>query len=278
MDADLLRIPVGPGAMHVARFGQGGPPVILIHGFGTCSFLWRNVGARLAEAACTAYAIDLIGHGESDRPFDADFSIAAQAEYVDAAMTALRLARATVVGVDVGGGVALRLAATRPERVERLMLINSIGLDEFPGDLRALNRNTARSVLRVTQGVMGVAPLLTPLLEGSVVSPDHMPARLVARYLAPYVGREGVRHLLVLARSIRAADLEELDLRQIRVPSVILWGEEDKWLDARLPDRLANAIPGARLIRIPGVARLLPEEKPDLVTTEIIALLREHER
>ena len=264
--------------MHVARFGQGGPPVILIHGFGTCSFLWRNVGARLAEAACTAYAIDLFGYGESDRPFDADFSIDAQSEYVDTAMTALRLARATVVGVDVGGGVALRLAATRPERVERLMLINSLGLDEYPGDLRALNRNTARSVLRVTQGVMGVAPLLTPLLEGSVVSPDHMPPRLVARYLAPYVGREGVRHLLVLARSIRTADLEDLDLRQIRVPTVILWGAEDKWLDERLPDRLANAIPGARLLRIPGVARLLPEEKPDLVTNEIIALLREHER
>ena len=264
--------------MHVARFGQGGPPVILIHGFGTCSFLWRNVGPRLAEAACTAYALDLFGYGESDRPFDADFSIAAQAEYVDAAMTALRLARATVVGVDLGGGVAMRLAATRPERVERLMLINSIGLDESPGDLKALNRNTARSVVRVTRGVMGVAPLLTPLLEGSVVSPDHMPPRLVARYLAPYVGRDGVRHLLVLARSIRTDDLEELDLREIRVPTVILWGEEDHWLDERLPDRLANAIPGSRLIRVPGVARLIPEEKPDLVTNEIIALLREHDR
>ena len=264
--------------MHVARFGQGGPPVILIHGFGTCSFLWRQVGARLAESACTAYAIDLFGHGESDRPFDADFSIEAQAEYVDAAMTTLRLARATVVGVDLGGGVALRLAATRPERVERLMLINSIAFDEFPGDLKTLNRNTAKSVLRITQGVMGVAPLLTPLLEGSVLSPDHMPPRLVARYLAPYVGREGVRHLLVLARSVRSADLEELDLRTIRVPTVILWGEEDKWLDARVGDRLASAIPAARLTRVPGVARLIPEEKPDLVTSEIIALLREHDR
>jgi pimeloyl-ACP methyl ester carboxylesterase len=264
--------------MHVARFGQGGPPVILIHGFGTCSFLWRHVGPRLAEAACTAYAIDLFGYGESDRPFDADFSIAAQAEYLDAALTALRLARATFVGVDLGGGVALRLAVTRPERVERLMLINSLGLDAVPGDLRALNRSTARSVVRVTQGVMGAAPLLTPILEGSVVSPDHMPPRLVGRYLAPYVGRDGVRHLLVLGRSIRTADLEELDLRQIRVPTLLLWGEEDRWLDDRLPDRLANSIPGARLIRVPGVARLIPEEKPDLVTNEIVAFLREIER
>lgn len=276
IDADLLRIPVGPGVMHVARFGHGGPPVILIHGFGTSSFLWRHVGPQLAQAACTAYAIDLFGHGESDRPFDADFSIPAQAEYVDVALTALRIARATIVGVDLGGGVALRLAATRPERVERLVLINSIALDEIPaGDLKALNRYTARSVLRVARGVMGVAPLLTPILQGSVVSPDHMPMPLVARYLAPYVGREGVRHLLALARSIRAGDLDEAELRRIRAPTLILWGEEDRWLDGRVGDRLANAIPGARLERIPGVARLIPEENPALVASEILSFLRE---
>lgn len=276
IDADLLRIPVGPGAMHVARFGHGGPPIILVHGFGTCSFLWRHVGPLLAEAACTAYAIDLLGYGESDRPLDADFSIAAQAEYLDTALTALRLPRAAIAGVDLGGGVALRLAATRPERVERLILINSIALDEVVGgDLRMLNRNTARFVVRASKGVMGVAPLLTPLLEGSVVSPDHMPPRLVARYLAPYVGRDGVNHLLVLARSIREADIEELNLRAVRAPTLILWGDEDKWLDARLPDRLSNALPGSRIVRLPGVARLLPEEIPARVADEIIGLIRE---
>ncbi|HUF25616.1 MAG TPA: alpha/beta hydrolase [Gemmatimonadaceae bacterium] len=264
--------------MHVARFGHGGPPIILIHGFATCSFLWRNVGPMLAEAACTAYAVDLFGYGESDRPFDADFSIAAQAEYLDAAMTALRVARATLVGVDLGGGVAMRVAATRPERVERLVLINSIGLDAFPGDdIRLLNRNTAKFVLRVRRGVMGAAPLLTPILEGSVLSPEHMPPRLVARYLAPYVGQDGVNHLLLLARSIDSDDLEDLDLRAIQAPTLILWGEEDRWLDDRLPDRLANAIPGARLVRIPGIARLLPEENPERAAEEIIDFLRERE-
>lgn len=263
--------------MHVARFGHGGPPILLVHGFGTCSFLWRHVGPELAGAACTAYAIDLFGYGESDRPADADYSIAAQTEYLDTALTALRLSRATIAGVDLGGGIALRLAATRPDRVERLILINSIGPGGVAGgDLRMLNRRTARFVLRASRGVMGAAPLLTPLLEGSVVSPDHMPPRLVARYLAPYVGRDGVSHLLALARAIRAADLEEVDLRAVRAPVLILWGEEDKWLDPRVPDRLANALPGSRLVRFPGVARLLPEEAPSRVADEIIGFVREN--
>ena len=77
LDADLLRIPVGPGSLHVERYGHGGAPIVLVHGFGTCSFLWREVGPALAVANRTAFAIDLFGYGESDRPFDADFSIAA---------------------------------------------------------------------------------------------------------------------------------------------------------------------------------------------------------
>jgi pimeloyl-ACP methyl ester carboxylesterase len=74
--------------MHVERFGHGGTAVILLHGFATSSFLWRNVAPAITEAGHTAYAVDLFGHGESDRPFDADFGIASQAEYLDAAMTA----------------------------------------------------------------------------------------------------------------------------------------------------------------------------------------------
>ena len=87
-DADLLRIPVGPGSMHVDRYGHGGTPIVLLHGFGTSCFLWRTVGPALASARHTAYGVDLFGYGESDRPFDAEFGIAAQAEYLDRALTA----------------------------------------------------------------------------------------------------------------------------------------------------------------------------------------------
>jgi len=76
--------------MHVERYGHGGAPILLVHGFATCSFLWREVGPTLAIAGRTAFAIDLFGYGESDRPFDAQFGIAAQSEYLDRALTALR--------------------------------------------------------------------------------------------------------------------------------------------------------------------------------------------
>src|SRR5882757_8825135 len=80
MQADILRAPVGPGAMHVERYGHGGTAVILLHGFGTCNFLWRAIAPAITAAGHTAYSVDLLGHGQSDRPLDADFGIAPQAE------------------------------------------------------------------------------------------------------------------------------------------------------------------------------------------------------
>ncbi|MEX2110857.1 MAG: alpha/beta hydrolase [Gemmatimonadaceae bacterium] len=274
MQADVLRVPVGPGAMHVERYGHGGTPVILVHGFGTCNFLWRAVAPAITAAGHTAYSLDLLGHGQSDRPLDADFGIAAQAEYLDAAMTVLRVARGVIVGVDIGGDVAMKLAATRPDRVEKLVLINTPAFEELPAkDITQMQRRTARFVFSLSRGVMGAAPLLEGVLKGSVVDQEHMPMRLVARYLAPFVGKDGANHLLTLASSIRP-DLDEDDYGAIQAPTLILWGEEDKWVDGKLADRLANAIPNARLVRLAGVARLVPEENPEHLSELLLDFIK----
>jgi len=276
MQADQLRVPVGPGAMHVERFGHGGTAVILIHGFPTSSFLWRNIAPAITDAGHTAYAIDLFGHGESDRPYDSDFGIASQSEYLDAAMTALRVARGILVGVDIGGDIALRLAATRPERVAKLVLINTPAFDELPAkDITQLQRNTARFAVRTTRGILGAAPLVEAVLKASVADPEkHMPTKLIARYLAPFVGKEGPNHLLTLANSISAEDLEDIELRDIHVPALLLWGEEDAFVDAKIGEKLSNALPDGRLVRVPGVGRLLPEENPQFLTEHLLDFMR----
>jgi len=276
MQADVLRVPVGPGAMHVERFGHGGTAVILIHGFVTSSFLWRNVAPAITDAGHTAYAIDLFGHGESDRPIDADFGIAAQAEYLDAAMTALRVARGIIVGVDIGGNVALRLAATRPERVEKLVLINTPAFDELPArDITQMQRSTAKFAFRTTRGVLGAAPLIEGVLKGSVADPEtRMPVKLIARYLAPFAGQDGVNHLLTLASSITADDMEDIELQTIHVPALIVWGDEDQWVDPKMADRLVNALPDGRLVRLAGIGRLVPEENPEQMTSLLLDFMK----
>lgn len=260
--------------MHVERYGHGGAPILLVHGFGTCSFLWREVGPMLASANRTAFAIDLFGYGESDRPFDALFGISAQSEYLDRALTALRLSKATIVGVDLGGAVAMHLAYSRPERVERLVLVNPIAFEEIPAeDIKSLQRNTARFALRISHGVLGAAPLLRELLMSSVADPERMPDALLARYLAPYVGDEGLKHLLTLARSVDEDDFQEIELGQIDCPTLIIWGDQDKFVSPKLADRLADAIPGSRVLRMPRSGRLVPEEAPEAVAHAILEMV-----
>jgi pimeloyl-ACP methyl ester carboxylesterase len=263
--------------MHVERYGHGGAPVVLIHGFGTCSFLWRNVAPALAVTQHTAYAVDLLGYGESDRPFDADFGLAAQADYLERALTALRVARAAVVGVDIGAAIALRLAALRPERVARLVLVNPVPLDDLPAeDIRVMQRNTARFALRVSRGLFGASPLLTPILTASVVNPEHMPPALVGRYLAPFVGQEGVTHLLALARAVKTDDLEDLDLSQVRAHTLIVRGEKDEWVDASVARKLAAELPDSRIVNFPEAARLVPEEAPEDLAGLIASFVSPH--
>ena len=264
-------MPIGPGSLHVERYGLGGPAVLLVHGFGTNSFVWRNVGPSIALANLTAFAVDMFGYGASDRPFDADYGIAAQAEYLDRALTALRMARATVVGLDLGGAVALRFAAAHPERVEKLVLINPVAFDEIPGDdVKSLQRNTGRFALRISRGVMGAAPLMRELLRNSVADPATMPDALVGRYMAPYVGSEGVDHLLRTARVIDKDDMDEVDLRALPQPTLILWGERDPWVSSKVADELANTIGGSKLVRLPNASRLVPEDAPEMVAELVL--------
>lgn len=260
---DHIRVPVGPGELHAERFGFGDHPLVLLHGFGTSSFLWRSVAPALPLGQVTAWALDLLGHGESDRPPEGEFGIAAQASCVEQAMTSLRIGRATLVGVDLGAAVALRLAATRPARVHGLVVISP----PAPGkgrsdDLSEMGRLAAKHLFEATRGMLGAAAWLGPLLEKSVASAEAMPVKLVTRYSAPFVGADGVRHLQALANAVSDDDMSDVDLGRITARTLVLRGDQDAWCTPGDATRLATAIKGAELRTVPGVGRLVPEEAP----------------
>ncbi len=279
MYTEHLRIPVGVGALHAERTGRGGPPILLVHGFGTCAFVWRAIAPRLANAGFTAVAIDLLGHGESDRPDDASYGLAAQAEYLERALTALRMPAASVVGLDIGALVALLLAGRRPERVSRLALISPVDPRDLPGaEIRALQRMSARAALGAN-ALFGASPLLQPLLQGAVADAAHMPALLQARYLAPFVGNDGVSRLLQLASAVDLDEDAGLLLRAVRCPTLLVEGaavgetEGDSAATAFLRAELSQASP--RLARAPDAGRLVPEDAPEWLTRALLGWIRD---
>ena len=275
MYIEHLRIPVGAGSLHVERVGRGGPPVVLVHGFGTCAFLWRAVAPRLANAGLTVLSFDLMGYGESDRPEDGGYGIVAQAEYLDRAMAALRLPKAVVVGQDIGALVAVQLAARRPERVDRLFLISPAEPDDLPGpSVRALQRAAARVSLG-GQGMLAAAHVLAPLLRESSAKPELMTDLLVARYTAPYVGDDGLPHLLELARSLELEEDEGLQLANVRAPVLIALGKLDiankeEPLRSMASDLASSGVPMREEI-IPGSGAFPAEDQPERLSKLILS-------
>ena len=105
---------------------------------------------------------------------------------------------------------------------------------------------------------------------------ERMPPVLIGRYLAPFVGHEGVTHLLALARAVRPADLEDVDLAQVRAHTMIVRGEKDAWVESDVSRKLSEAIADSRLVTLPEAARLVPEEAPDDLATLISAFISPH--
>ncbi|HLY75883.1 MAG TPA: alpha/beta hydrolase, partial [Planctomycetota bacterium] len=108
----------------VADLGQG-PPVVLVHGLGGSLYDWRHLIRPLAEHR-RVIAVDLLGSGESDLPVDEDYSIPAQARRLRGLLEAMNVVRSDFVGNSYGGGIILRFAEDWPERVTRLVLMNSV--------------------------------------------------------------------------------------------------------------------------------------------------------
>src|SRR5207245_7683108 len=112
------------------RMGHS-PALILLLGSPSSSHPWRNVIYPLA-ATFDVLSPDLLGYGDSDKRLDADLAIAAQARYMVAFMESIGVHQAAVVGHDIGGGIAQLMAADEPQRVARLILVDSVVGNNWP--------------------------------------------------------------------------------------------------------------------------------------------------
>jgi abhydrolase domain-containing protein 6 len=227
---------------HLRYFvGGDGPPLVLIHGIGSSSEDWSLIVRDLTRAH-RVYAPDLLGWGGSDKPRDGDYSVAAQTELVRGFLDAVHLGRPDVGGLSMGGWIALRLAATHPERVQRLVLIDSIGLD-FPTTLD-------ESVFAPT--TMDEARHLLWLQSDDFAK---LPDFVVSDFL-----RRARRESWILRASMRSMltrrDVMDGKLQRVTMPTLIVWGTTDRLAPPSLAARLHRELPRSQVVMIPGCGHL----------------------
>jgi pimeloyl-ACP methyl ester carboxylesterase len=251
------------GDRFVSYVEQGaGSPVVLIHGIPTWGYLWHRQIPVLAQTH-KVLVPDLLGFGYSDKRDCFDRSIARQAEMLDAWMQALECDSATIIAHDIGGGVALRLATLYPERVARLCVINTICYDSWPIELMLQFGHPG------AKGLLSAATVLTLLRQALKQGFAHTPeSDEFEGLLAPYRTEVGKLSLIRNASALNSNLTTEITARlgEITVPTLILWGEDDKFQVIKYAERLAFDIPRARLVRVADARHFVMLDQPDEVT------------
>lgn len=239
--------------------GGDGPPLLLIHGIGSSSEDWALILRDLTRAH-RVYAPDLLGFGGSDKPPDGDYSIAAQTELMRGFMDAVHLGRADAGGVSMGGWVALRLAATHPERVQRLILADTAGLD-FP--------TTLTEASFAPQTMEEARHLLWLQSDEFTRLPDFV----VRDYL-----RRAKSGSPVLRASMRSMltrrDVLDGKLQRVTMPVLLIWGTADRLVPPSTAARFQHELPQARLVMIPGCGHLAVIECRAKVMPVVLEWLR----
>lgn len=248
------------------RAGKG-PLIVLVHGMAGSSATWKPVIELLAEHF-TVVAPDMPGHGRSDKP-RGDYSLGAQASVLRDLLHHLDLGPATVVGQSLGGGITLQFAYQYPELCQRVVLVCAGGLgDEVSPLLRGLALPGVEYVLPAV-----VAPIFGNVLAGAGrllgkvglrPSPEVVQMWLAYSSLADHATRTAFLHTLrsvVDHRGQRVSALDKLYLAQ-QLPTLIVWGDQDRIIPVQHAHDAHAAIPGSRLEIFEGCGHFLHAEEP----------------
>ena len=228
--AQLVEIHGQPVSYH--RLGDG-PALVLVHGITSSSRTWRSVMHGLAKEH-TVIEPDLLGHGRSAKP-RGDYSLGAYASGIRDLLAVLEVPRATVVGHSLGGGIAMQFAYQFPERLDRLVLVDSGGLgEEVSMALRAATLPGAEVVLPL---LFGPLPRRAGRAIGSVLSRFGLRASANTRGLAEgleSLGSADARRAFVhTARGVIDPLGQRVDARDRLylsrdVPTMLIWGDRDR--------------------------------------------------
>jgi pimeloyl-ACP methyl ester carboxylesterase len=243
-----------------------GPPLILIHGTPSRSYIWRDVAMRLADRF-TVYVYDLLGFGQSERKEGLDVSISGQSRLLAELVEAWELEAPSVAGHDIGGAIALRTHLLEDVPFGCIALLDSV-------ILRPWITPTTRHV-RAHLDAYATMPvaIFEAVIASHLRTATHRPLDegAFATYLEGWRGELGQKLYLQ-----KDAQLDEDDtipfeslLPSLGVPVRIIWGEQDAWLDPSLAERLHETIPGSDLVLLPETGHFAMEDSPQEVAAAL---------
>lgn len=263
-DLDGLRI-------HYLEKGEG-TPLVLIHGYTSSTYTWKDQFAELAKQY-RVIAVDLKGFGFSDKP-DGDYSRRAQGEVVARLLDKLNIERAWLVGNSMGGETALNVAADHPEKVLGLVLIDSAGVKVqgrtslAPWYLQLPVVGRLLTALALTSDRLVRAGLEKSFYDDSKITDER-----VSAYYQPLRTLGGQLSATRARAQFELFPVED-KIPLIKAPTLIIWGAEDELIPLEAGRKLNELITGSKLVVFDKCGHVPHEEMPERVLSEITGFVK----
>ena len=245
--------------------GQG-PPVLLIHGWPTSSFLWRNIMPAIAEHR-RVLAIDLPGLGESDKPLDITYDLEFYKNIIDGFLEAVGAGDKVALGVhDMGGPIGLYWASQRSDRLERLAVLNTLLYPELSWAVRAFLfgiKIPGLGALASSRWGLSMS-MRVGVDDSSRLRPDT-----IEGVCAPFPDRASRRALVQTIRQLPLSGLDVIAewLPTVTTPVKAVYGANDRILPRieQTVERLCEDVPQTEVVRIDDCGHFLQEDRPEIV-------------
>jgi pimeloyl-ACP methyl ester carboxylesterase len=254
-----------------------GKPLLLLHGYGAGIWVWEKQIEALSQSY-RVYALDLIGHGYSDRP-KISYTPETYIRFLRDFMDGVGIQKATLIGNSMGGGMAWAMAIRHPERVDRLVLINCVP----PDVLQQIKNESFRTLVAIKD--IPILPylviaarsknsirwiLLECVWDIKLITPEV----LNRQYQISKI--KGTTRVLYSTFKHAEEALELKDqLAQVYQPTLFVWGEKDFIFPPQVGETLHQAITGSKFLRIEKSGHIPMWETPDQVNQAILSFLSE---
>lgn len=256
--------------VYVEQQGEG-EPVVLVHGFGSSSYEWREVAPTLA-GSFRVIALDLFGFGYTERPRDpASYTREGQAAMILGVLDRLGVESAHWVGHSYGGALSLYVAATAPERVKSLILADSAA-PTYPDDRRSRVASW-RWTNRIFLGLTLRPGYIRRSLRAAYFDAGKVTPEVVSAYL-DRLRIEGVDAAYQGLTAAKPPSPLRVDLTKIDRPTLVIWGAEDRTVSLKDGRRFAELIPGARMVVLEKTGHVPMEESPEAFVAAALPFLK----
>lgn len=276
---DSRFIDVNGLTVHYQQAGQGKPAIILLHGFGSSTYSWREVMEPLSSLG-TVVAFDRPAFGLTERPLpgewtgESPYSPSAQVDLLFGLMDALEIDRAVLVGNSAGGTVAMNAALANPQRVQALVLVDAAVYNGggTPAFLRPLFQTPQMDRLGVllarSISTRGMDILYTAWHDQSRITPE-----IIENYRKPLMADNWDVALWELTRSSRASGLEAR-LDEFNLPVLVVTGDDDRIVPTAESIRLAGEMKDARLVVFEQCGHVPQEECSEPFLKAVVPFIR----